>query len=717
VTTASPSRHAAAIAEDVCFDVGGLCCQDEVRLVGKGLARVPGIEQWSADLVSRRVRVRFDPALVGRERIAGAIADVGLRAVESTADALEPPADAPRPATPWTTWLVYASGAALAAGAALHWTGGRPLARDACFWLALIAGGIPTARRAWASVRARSLDIHVLMAIAVLGAIALRDFFEAATVVFLFALAQLLETYSVERARRAIRSLMSISPREATVLRDGIEVRLPIAKVKVGDTVLVRPGEQIAIDGEVLRGETEVDQAPVTGESLPVVKGEGDEVFAGTVNGTGAVDVRVTRAGRDSTIARIIQLVEQAQSQRAPAQAFVDRFARIYTPIVIAIALAVMFVPPVTLGQPIGEWVYRGLVLLVISCPCALVIATPVSIVSAIAAAARRGVLIKGGLHLERTGAVRCVAIDKTGTLTHGQPEVKDVVGFGGTSTRDVIEAAAAIESRSEHPIGRAILRHADREGVDVGESEGFRAIPGRGAEATVNGRAGVLGNHRLFEERQLCTPHLHDHLDALTERGRTPVMLAIDGEAVGMLGVADEVRAHVRDAIAQLRAHGVRHVVMLTGDHEATARGVAAEVGVDEVRAELLPEDKVRAIEELRARYGAVAMIGDGINDAPALAAADVGIAMGAAGSHAALETADIALMADELLKVPFAIRLSRRALAVIKANIAFAVGLKLVFVALAVAGHATLWMAVVADTGASLIVVANALRLLRAR
>ena len=501
------------------------------------------------------------------------------------------------------------------------------------------------------------------------------------------------------------------------MLRDGVEIRLPIARVKVGDLVVVRPGEHVAIDGEVVRGETEVDQAPVTGESIPVYKAPGSEVFAGTVNGTGAVEIRVTREARDSTISRIIHLVEQAQSQRAPAQAFVDRFARIYTPIVIALALLVMFAAPVVLGQPVGDWVYRGLVLLVISCPCALVIATPVSVVSAIAAAARRGVLIKGGLHLERTGAVRCVAIDKTGTLTHGQPEVKYVVGFGDTSARDVIEAAAAIESRSEHPIGRAILRHAGREGVDVGESEGFRAIPGRGAEATINGRAGVLGNHRLFEERRLCTPRLHEHLDAQTEQGRTPVMLAIDGEAVGMLGVADQVRAHVRDAISQLRAHGVRRVVMLTGDHAATARGVAEEVGVDEVRAELLPEDKVRAIEDLRARYGAVAMIGDGINDAPALAAADVGIVMGAAGSHAAMETADIALMADELLKVPFAIRLSRRALSVIKANVAFAVGIKLVFFGLAVAGHATLWMAVVADTGASLVVVANALRLLRAK
>jgi Cd2+/Zn2+-exporting ATPase len=717
VSLAQDVRGDATRGIDVCFDVTGLCCQDEVRLVGRGLARVPGIEQWSADLVSRRVRVRFDPAVTGRDRIVSAIADVGLSAVESAGSGFDTPAAEAAPRTPWTTWLVYASGASLAAGALLTWTAAWPLARDASFVLALVAGGIPTVRRAWVSVRALSLDIHVLMVVAVLGAIALRDFFEAATVVFLFALAQLLESYSVERARRAIRALMSIAPKEAIVLRDGVEVRLPIAKVTVGDLVLVRPGEQIAIDGEVVRGETEVDQAPVTGESVPVCKAPGDEVFAGTINGTGALEVAVTRTARDSTISRIIHLVEQAQSQRAPAQAFVDRFARVYTPIVIGLALLVMFAVPLALSQPVTDWVYRGLVLLVISCPCALVIATPVSVVSAIAAAARRGVLIKGGLHLERTGAVRCVAIDKTGTVTHGQPEVKDVVAFGETSARAVIQAAAAIESRSEHPIGRAIVRHADREGVDVAASDGFRAIPGRGAEATVNGRAGVLGNHRLFEERRLCTPHLHDHLDSMTGRGRTPVMLALDGEAVGMLGVADQVRAHVRDAIVQLRAHGVRHVVMLTGDHAATARGVADEIGVDEVRAELLPEDKVRAIEQLRARYGAVAMIGDGINDAPALAAADVGIAMGVAGSHAALETADIALMADELLKVPFAIRLSRRALAIIKANVAFAVGIKLVFFGLAVAGQATLWMAVVADTGASLVVVANALRLLRAR
>ncbi len=711
--SATTTAEVAGRAE-ACYDVDGLCCQDEVRLVGKRLAKLPGVHDWSADLVGRRVRVRFDPAALDAPAVAAAITETGLKAREAVEGEPPPAVTSRRPSI--TTWLVAASAVCIGIGAVLHAAEPHGGASRAWFLAAILTGGVPTLTRAWHSIRGRTLDIHVLMVVAVAGALALGEFFEAATVVFLFAAAQWLEQYSVERARRAIRSLMAMAPREAVVLRDGVEVRVPVAKVKVGDTVLVRPGETIALDGDILRGRTEVDQSAVTGESTPVARDPGERVFAGSVNGTGAIEVSVTRPGSDSTIARIIHMVEEAQASRAPTQTFVDRFAAIYTPVVIALALAVATVPPIAMGAPIGEWVYRALVLLVISCPCALVIATPVSIVSALAAAARRGVLIKGGAHLERAGSVRCVAIDKTGTLTRGELEVKDVVALGAASTREVIGAAAAIESRSEHPIGRAILRHADREGVDVSAIDAFRAIPGRGAEATVNGRAGVLGNHRLFEERQLCTPHLHDHLDTLAGRGRTPVMLALDGEAVGLLGVADEVRAHVREAVQALRAHGVRHVVMLTGDHDATARAIAEAAGVDEYRAELLPEDKVRAVRELREAHGPVAMIGDGINDAPALAAADVGIAMGAAGSHAALETADIALMADELLKVPFAIRLGRRALSVIAFNVAFAIGIKLVFLGLAMAGHASLWMAVIADTGASLIVVANALRLLRA-
>jgi Cd2+/Zn2+-exporting ATPase len=677
------------------------------------------VEHWSADLVQRRVSVTFDPARVGTDAIASAIGAVGLTATlsspardgEQATRAIAVTSSRQLPAS------LALSALCLGAGAVAHWTGAPESVSLAGFLTAIVAGGVTTGRRAWLSVRALNVDMHVLMAVAVLGALILGDYFEGATVVFLFALAQQLERYSLDRARRAIGALMAVAPREATVLRDGIEVRVPVAAVKADDLVAVRPGEQIAVDGRVARGVTEVDQAPVTGEPLPVDKGEGDEVFAGTINGTGAIEVRATRPGHDSTLARIIRLVEEAQSQRAPAQAFVDRFARVYTPIVIVAALSVMFVVPLVTGQPVAEWFYRGLVLLVIACPCALVIATPVSVVSALAAAARHGVLVKGGLHLERASAVRCVALDKTGTLTHGRPEVTHVVGFGSTTARDVIGTAAAIESRSEHPIGRAIMRHAGREGVDVSAGEGHRAIPGRGIEAQVNGRDGVLGNHRLFEERRLCTPGLHDHLDAVAERGQTPVMVALDGEAVGLLAMADEVRTHVRQSIAELRAAGIQHVVMLTGDHEPTARLVASEVGVDEVRADLLPEDKVRAVRELRERYGPVAMIGDGINDAPALAAADLGIAMGVAGSHAALETADIALMTDELARVPFLVRLSHRTVSVIKANVAIAVGLKALFLALAVTGHASLWMAVVADAGGSLLVVSNALRLLRAR
>jgi Cd2+/Zn2+-exporting ATPase len=484
--------------------------------------------------------------------------------------------------------------------------------------------------------------------------------------------------------------------------------------VAVGDTIIVKPGEKIPLDGRVAAGVSHVNQAPVTGESLPIDKGPGDDVFAGTINGRGALEVVVTRPRRDTTLARIIHLVERAQAQRAPSQAFVDRFARWYTPAVLALALGIATIPPLA-GAPAGPWLYRALVLLVISCPCALVISTPVSIVSALAAAARKGVLIKGGVHLERTGAVRCVAFDKTGTLTKGRVHVTEVEALDGVSADAVLGLAASLELRSEHPIGRAIVRRAEAAGITLAAGDSFQALPGRGAEARIAGTTAVVGNHRLFEERGLCSPTIHDRLDALAARGRTAVLVARGGETIGVIGVADELRESGRDAIDLLRQHGVSRVALLTGDNAETANAIAREIGVDEVRAELLPEDKVLAIEDLRRRYGTVAMVGDGVNDAPALATADVGIAMGAAGSDAALETADVALMADELLKIPYAVRLSRATVRNIRMNIAFSLGLKAVFLGLAVVGAATLWMAVVADMGASLIVIANGLRLLR--
>jgi Zn2+/Cd2+-exporting ATPase len=562
----------------------------------------------------------------------------------------------------------------------------------------------------------RSLDINVLMVVAAIGAAIIGEWAEAATVVFLFAVAQALEARTLERARSAIRALMDLTPAEA-LLRDAAgERRVGVDRVSIGSIIVVRPGDKIPLDGDVAAGHSEVNQAPVTGESLPVEKAPGDRVFAGTINGHGALEVRVTRLRRDTTLARIIHLVERAQAQRAPSQTLVERFARVYTPSVIVLALAVAIVPPLAFHLAWTTWIYRALVLLVVSCPCALVISTPVSIVAALAGAARKGVLIKGGSHLERTSRVRCVAFDKTGTLTRGKPQVVDVVSLNGAVDASVVGLAASVEHRSTHPIAHAILEHAAAERIASTAAENVSSLPGRGAEGSVDGQHVLLGNHRLFEERQLCSPAIHGRVDDMNAVGRTAVIVARDQQPIGLIALADRPREFVKDALDLLRRQGIEAIVMLTGDSQGTARAIADELGVDEVRADLLPEDKVAAVEELRKRYGTVAMVGDGVNDAPALATADVGIAMGVAGSDAALETADVALMSDELLRIPYTFRLSRATVRNIKVNLAISIVMKAAFVVAAIAGVATLWMAVVADTGASVIVIANALRLLRA-
>jgi Zn2+/Cd2+-exporting ATPase len=695
------------------FRVSGMDCHEEVALLERQLNRLPGVHGLSADVMGQQMRVLHDLSRLPASAIAAAVAETGMRAWVDH-DEAGPVRDE---GTRWRLWSVTLSGAALVVGAAVQVAGiDRRLAMLALA-LAIASGAVTVLPRAWRAARALSLDINVLMTVAVTGAILIGEWVEGATVVFLFALAQLLETRSMDRARRAIRTLMDLAPADVTVRRHGHEHRVPVDRVEIGEVIVVRPGEKIALDGEVVAGESDVNQAPVTGESMPVLRQPGDQVFAGSINGHAALQVRVTHLGRDSTIARIIHLVERAQAQRAPAQAFVDRFARYYTPAVLVMAALVATVPPVALAQPFDAWIYRALVLLVISCPCALVISTPVSIVSALAAAAREGVLVKGGVHLERVGSIRCIAFDKTGTLTNGRPEVHEVVPVGGISGRDVLSLAASVESHSEHPIGHAIVRHARERGVELTVPDRFHALPGRGAEASVDGAVLLLGSHRLFEERGLCNDAVHDRLEALAARGQTAVLLAAGGDIVGVIGVADQLRAGVGGAVERLRAAGIEHIVMLTGDHEATARAIAREAGITELRAGLLPEDKVTAVQELRRQYGGILMVGDGVNDAPALAASDVGVAMGAAGSHAALETADVALMADDLGKVPFLVRLSRATVRNIKTNIAFSLALKAAFLALAVAGTATLWMAVLADMGASMVVIANGLRLLKVR
>jgi Zn2+/Cd2+-exporting ATPase len=702
------------------FKVEGMDCREEVAMIERRFKNLPGLEDFSADLMGQRLHVTYDAAKLTASAIAAAVADAGMRAWLEH----EEPVVLDDGAERRRRMMLAASGALFAAGLAAQLFGAPAWASRVLLAAAIAAGAPPTARKAWSALRLGSLDINTLMLVAASGALLLGQWSEAAAVVFLFAIAQALEVRTLERARHAVRALMDLTPAEALVRAlsgsegpgGGKDERVPVDRITPGTIIVVKPGEKIPLDGVVEAGISEVNQAPVTGESMPVDKAPGDEVFAGSINGRGAIDIRVTRLRRDTTLARIIHMVERAQAERAPSQRYVEQFARVYTPVVMALAGVVAVVPPLMFAADWRVWVYRALVLLVVSCPCALVISTPVSVVAALAGAARKGVLIKGGAHLERAGRVRCIAFDKTGTLTRGTPEVVDVVALNGATPTHVVELAVAVERRSSHPIARAIVDYAAATNAGGASGTDVAALSGLGAEGRVGNTRVVLGNHRLFEERGLCSDAVHAELDRISARGATPVLVARDGQAVGIIAVADRLRERGRDAIDLLRRQGIEGLVMLTGDSQATASAVAASLGITDFRAELMPEDKVAAIAELKSRYASVAMVGDGVNDAPALASADVGIVMGAVGSDAALETADIALMADELLRIPYAFRLSRATLRNIKVNLAISLALKAAFVVAAVAGVATLWMAILADTGATVIVIANALRLLRA-
>jgi Cd2+/Zn2+-exporting ATPase len=683
-------------------------CTEEVAILERRLKPLDGMESVSADVMGQRLHVKYDAARLSTSAMVDAIGPTGMRMWLEHEAPRSTGADVRA-----RLMLTVASAALIVFGLGARAAGFETAA--IFFVLSAVAGAVYPVRRAWTAMRSRTVDINVLMVVAVAGALAIGEWFEAASVVCLFALAQWLEVRTLERARQAIRALVDLSPRDALIARDGVERRLPIDAVRIGDIVIVRPGDKIPVDGRVVGGGSDVNEAPITGESLPIHKGHGSDVYAGTINGRGALEIAVTRIGPDTRLARIIHLVEDAQSQRAPVQSFVDRFARIYTPAVIALAIAVAVVPPLITADAAQVWLYRALVLLVIACPCALVISTPVSIVAALSAAARQGVLVKGGAHLERLAGVRVVAFDKTGTLTLGALRITAIAAHGAATSADVIRYAAAVESRSEHPVGKAIAARARDAGLEPPTATAFTSVPGMGAAADVLGRRVTIGSRALFEARGIALPPA-GAVAALHDRGDSIVFVAIDDMPLGAIGLADAPRDNAREAIELLRAQGVEHVVMLTGDQEGPARSIAAAVAVDEWRHSLLPEQKHAAVLALRAR-GGVMMVGDGVNDAPALAAADIGVAMGAAGSDAALETADVALMSDELLKLPYALRLARATLRNIKTNVAVSLALKAAFLVLAVTGTATLWMAVLADTGASVIVVANALRLLRAR
>ncbi len=581
--------------------------------------------------------------------------------------------------------------------------------------IAILTGGFETYKKGWIALRNRNLNMNALMSIAVTGALCIGQWPEAAMVMFLFALAELIEVKSLDRARNAIRGLMAMAPETATIqLADGTWSDVLAATVALDSIVRVRPGERIALDGVVTEGNSTVDQAPITGESLPLEKRPGDLIFAGTINQAGSFQFRVTARANDSTLTRIIHAVEAAQGSRAPTQRFVDQFARVYTPAVFAVALAVAVIPPLAFGGTWLEWVYKALVLLVIACPCALVISTPVTIVSGLAAAARHGILIKGGVYLEEGRKLAWLALDKTGTITHGKPAQTDFDPLNGIDSQEVRCLAASLASRSDHPVSHAIAVAAEADGIMPREVTEFSALAGRGVIGRVGERMYFLGNPRLMTENGFNEPDLSARIATLERQGKSVVLLASVEKPLALFGVADTIKESSREAIADLHRLGIR-TMMLTGDNQHTAEAIASSVGIDEVRAGLLPEDKLKIIETFQGNGGTVGMVGDGINDAPALARADVGFAMGAAGTDTAIETADVALMDDDLRKVALFAQLSRTTSAILKQNITLALGIKAVFLGLTIMGHATMWMAVFADMGASLLVVGNGLRLLR--
>ena len=713
------------------YKIHGLDCSEEVAILQREVGRRDGVGNLSFDVVNGRMSVEFDPEVVTSDVIVSAVNATGMKAV---------PWAQRNAVTPESFWsrhgrliLTALSGGFLATGFVTHGfihgsmmdalTGGHepshayPLISILLYVASVATGAWFVAPKAIQSARRLQPDMNLLMVIAVIGALLIGEWFEAATVAFLFAVSLLLEHWSVERARNAIGALLDLSPTQARYVcpHDGDIMEKPVEDVPVGVTVLVRPGEKIPLDGLVTKGESTVNQAAITGESMPVPKSPGDEVFAGTINEDGAMEFRSTKTANDTTLARIIHMVQEAQSRRAPAQQWVDGFARWYTPAMMLLAVALAVLPPVLGLGAWSLWGYRGLVILVIACPCALVISTPVSIVSALTSAARHGVLVKGGVYMEAAGRLRVLAMDKTGTLTHGQSEVQQVVPLNGHTPEELLARAAALEAHSEHPLARAVLRKAEGQSVSIEPAQSYRAIRGKGGEGEIDGRLFWIGSHRMMHDRGQETPQVHDRAVALEDDGHTVVAIGNDQHVCGLISIADRVRDDAPEAVRLLRAAGIRRVVMLTGDNEGTAKAVTAATGVDEYRAQLLPEDKVKAVEALVAEHGHVAMVGDGINDAPALAAANIGIAMGGMGTDAAIETADIALMSDDLLKVSWLIRHSRRTLRNIKTNIAFALGLKFLFIVLAAVGLASLWMAIAADTGATLLVVFNALRLLR--
>ncbi len=734
------------------FKIEGLDCVEEVTILKSEIGPlVGGGEKLAFDVINGRMTIIADAGQVPEKTIIKAVAATGMKATRWKPG--ETQTDVNQRQRSQTLYATI-SGLCIVAGIVIHvfigggftdiqhflqspeaWTYSwqalgdylknlfnvhssqdMPLAEKAAYGLAIIFGVRHVIVKAFYALKRLRADMNLLMLVAIIGAMVINEWFEAAAVSFLFSLSLAIESWSIGRARHAVEALLDLAPTDVTVKdENGQETNIPAATVTIDTLFIVKPGEKIPLDGEVITGISSVNQAPITGESVPVTKKIGDEVFAGSINGEAALEIKATKLASDTTLAHIIRLVEDAHSKRAEAEQWVEKFARIYTPIVMLLAIAVFIIPPLFFAGVWSVWLYKALVLLVIACPCALVISTPVSIVAALACAARQGILIKGGIYIEAPAHLNAIAFDKTGTLTRGNPEVTGLYPYNNHSQEELLSRAAALESRSNHPLAKAILNYTEKQGVQIARADNVTVLPGKGVTGLFNNTDFWLGSRRYLMERGQETPEINQQAIALEQTGKTVIAIGNDKHVCGLIAIADQPRPQIESVLKSLKQQGIQHLAMLTGDNQATADNIARTCGIDEVHAELLPADKVEVVSQMVEQYGNVAMIGDGINDAPALGRANLGIAMGVMGSDAAIETADIALMGDDLSKLPWLISHSKRTLRIIRQNIVFALSLKAAFAILAFAGMATLWQAIAADMGASLLVVANGLRLLK--
>ncbi|RWS41922.1 cadmium-translocating P-type ATPase [Bacillus mycoides] len=694
------------------YRVQGFTCTNCAGIFENNVKELPGVEDVKVNFGASKVYVKGTTTIEELEK-AGAFENLKIRDEKEQRIEREP------------FWKqkenikVYISAILLV----ISWIIGKQLGEEHIiptigYVASILIGGYSLFIKGLKNLSRLNFDMNTLMTIAIIGAAIIGQWGEGATVVILFAVSEALERYSMDKARQSIESLMDIAPKEALIRRGNEEMMVHVEEIQVGDIMIVKPGQKLAMDGMVIKGTSTLNQAAITGESVPVTKTIDDEVFAGTLNEEGLLEVKVTKRVEDTTISKIIHLVEEAQAERAPSQAFVDKFAKYYTPAIIVLALLIVVVPPLFFGGDWNKWIYEGLAVLVVGCPCALVVSTPVAVVTAIGNAARNGVLIKGGIHLENTGALKAIAFDKTGTLTKGVPSVTDVVTYGGNEN-ELLMITAAIEKGSQHPLASSIMRKAEENGLNFNgvSIEEFQSITGKGVKAKVNNIMYYVGSPKLFEELHgSIDSSIKENINRMQTEGKTVMVLGTEKEILSLIAVADEMRESSKEVISKLNHIGIE-TVMLTGDNQRTALAIGKQVGVSDIKADLLPEDKLNFIKELRGKHQSVAMVGDGVNDAPALAASTVGVAMGGAGTDTALETADIALMSDDLSKLPYTINLSRKALAIIKQNITFSLAIKAVALLLVIPGWLTLWIAIFADMGATLLVTLNSLRLLKVK